>query len=296
MTIKKSLIVSVIAAAAVTMTSCLGTSEQEQKMTYNYTDCFNVVTTKSTGETEIRVSPAYSFEFEYVSGKATVTLTNISLPGVNGSLSFKLEDLKFSYDKNGNYIIQGIDLVPKGNGAAYTFNNFSLKFLDRIMDNSLRIPAYYINYTINNEYTVNVVGTNNYYFGTTEVSDGSEKEPFSTIDTYYVVKLDPQSKKSTIDFKRARFSDKMPMSLNFTLRDLPFTVTKDGYTIDRAEATTPFVNNETPNNSYDITNLHLSAITYTGGTMTFNCNPPKMGEFAVKASLAWMTPNLTPEL
>ncbi len=292
----KTYLLAALLGSAMTLTSCLGSSEQEQTMTYNYSDCFNVVTTLETGESEIRVAPTYSIEFSYLDSKATVTLNNISLPGLSGAISFKLEDLKFSFDKTGCYIIQATNVTPKGYGEAYKFNNFSLKFLDRVFDNSLRIPAYYINYTINNQYNVNAVSTNMYYFGTTKVTNSEGATDYSTDETYYILTLDPQGKKARLNYRKARFDANMPVTLNFTLRDLPFTVDRDGVKISKAEATTPYIKDETPNTSYNITDLDLKVNTYNGGSLTFGCNPAGTGEFKVDASLAWVTTTLQPEL
>lgn len=282
--------------SAMTLTSCLGSGKQEQIITYNYSDCFNVVTTLETGESEIRLSPSYSIEFSYYDSKATVTLNNISLPGLPGAISFKLEDLKFSFDKNGSYIIQATNVTAKGYGEAYKFNNFSLKFLDRVFNSSTRIPAYYINYTINNQYNVNVVSTSMYYFGTTDVINAEGVKDYSTEETYYILTLDPQEKKARLNYRQARFASNMPVTLNFTLRDLPFSVDRDGVKIQKAEATTPYIKDETPNTSYNISELDLNVNTYNGGSLKFSCNPAGTGEFKVDASLSWITPTLQPEL
>lgn len=295
MTIKKIPFLSAAFSLTLLLSSCLGTSRQEEKMLYNYVDCFNAVTDIATGETSVRISPTYSFEFEYTTGTCEVVMNNISLPGVNGALSFKLEGLKFSFDKEGHYIINAFNVVPSGSaGAVYSFNNFSLKFMDRILNNSMRVPAYYINYTVNNKYKVNVVSTKSYYFGETIVKSSDDKADFTTPNTYYIVRIDPQDQKATVEFNRAQFNSQMPM-LNFTLRDLSYTVTADGYVIAPTTVLIPYVNNETPNPSFAISDFKIDAVTFTGGKLSFSCNPPSMGQFNVNCDLKWTTPYLTPE-
>ncbi|MDE6416293.1 MAG: hypothetical protein K2K68_04615 [Duncaniella sp.] len=290
MKLSKLTILSFIASLACVFTSCLGDGEQRQTMTFNYTDCFNVVTDLSTMNSEIRLSPAYQIVVDLLNGTADITMSNISLPGVTGALSFKLEGLKYSFDKRGNYVISGRDIVPTGSAASYyTFSSLSIMFIDRqFSEAGARIPAYYINFVINNNTQVNAVGTNNYYFGETTVNSADGTAPFTTYETYYTVVLDPQSKVATLGFHSARFSDKMPMSLNFTLRDLPFTVNPQGYRINKAEATTPYLNNSTPNPSFDITNLSVNGVTSKGATFEFDCNPKGMGDFHVVAPVEWL--------
>ncbi|MBD5253059.1 MAG: hypothetical protein HDS51_02375 [Barnesiella sp.] len=277
-----------MAAVACGLSSCLGNGEQRQSITFNYKDCFNVVTDLNTGVSEVRLSPTYHMDMNLTEGTADITMTNISLPGVTGALSFKLEGIKFTFDKRGNYIISGRDLVPSGSAADYyTFSSLSIMFVDRMLsEEGARIPAYYINFVINNKTQVNAVSTENYYFGKTTVTS-ENTTPYTTYETYYTVILDPQSMVATIGFNSARFSDKMPLSLNFTLKDLPFTVDPQGYKIIKADATTPYLNN-TPNPSYDITNLSVNGVTNKGATFDFDCNPNGMGEYHVNAPVEWL--------
>ncbi|MCM1520012.1 MAG: hypothetical protein NC098_04435 [Lachnoclostridium sp.] len=285
-----------IAASAAALTSCLGSGKNEQSITYNYTDCFNTVTDLETGKTDIRISPAYTIFFDYIESTADISMSNISLPGINGSLSFKLEGLKFSFDKTGAYVINAKDVTPMLSGENYTFNNFNLKYLDRVMNDGLgvRMPIYYIRFTINDRYEVNVVGKNVYYFGTTQVLSADETS-FSTYETYYKIELDPQENNAYIRFYSAKFAQAMPTSLNFTLRQVPFTVDTNGFTIKADGPITPYINDQTPNPSYDITDLDINVNTYNGGSMSFSCNPAMMGQFGVTATLDWMTPVITAE-
>ena len=255
-----------MAAVACGLSSCLGNGEQRQSITFNYKDCFNVVTDLNTGVSEVRLSPTYHMDMNLTEGTADITMTNISLPGVTGALSFKLEGIKFTFDKRGNYIISGRDLVPSGSAADYyTFSSLSIMFVDRMLsEEGARIPAYYINFVINNKTQVNAVSTENYYFGKTTVT--SEKTtPYTTYETYYTVILDPQSMVAT----------------------MPFTVDPQGYKIIKADATTPYLNN-TPNPSYDITNLSVNGVTNKGATFDFDCNPNGMGEYHVNAPVEWL--------
>lgn len=286
----KITLLSLLAALTCTLTSCLGDGEQRQTMTFNYTDCFNVVTDLNTGNSEVRLSPAYSITLDLIGGTADITMSNISLPGVTGALSFKLEGLKYSFDKRGNYTITGRGIVPSGSAASYyTFSALSIMFVDRqFNEDGQRIPAYYINFVINDATEVNAVGTYNYYFGETSVTAAAGGDPFSTYETYYTVQLDPQSMTSTIGFYRAKFSDKMPMSLNFTLRDIPFSIERKGYKIEKADATTPYLNNATPNPSFDITNLSVNGVSSKGADIQFDCNPQGMGDYHVNAPVEWL--------
>ncbi|MDE6484531.1 MAG: hypothetical protein K2L14_03970 [Duncaniella sp.] len=290
MKLSKITILSFLAGVACALTSCLGDGEQRQTIPFNYTDCFNVVTDLSTAKSEVRLSPTYQIVVDLISGTADVTMTNISLPGVTGALSLKLEGLKYTFDKRGNYTISGRDLVPTGSAASYyTFSSLSIMFVDRqFNEQGARIPAYYINYVLNNTTQVNVVGTSNYYFGETTVNSVDGGAPYSTYETYYTVQLDPQSMLANIGFHSARFADKMPVSLNFTLRDMPFTVNTQGYRIIKADATTPYLNNTTPNPAYDITNLSVNGVSSKGATFEFDCNPNEMGNYHVVAPVEWL--------
>ncbi|MDE5785212.1 MAG: hypothetical protein K2H98_01640 [Duncaniella sp.] len=272
------------------MTSCLGNGEYKYVDKYTYSDCFNVITNLETGESVVRLSPSYEISIDRTDVNAEITMSSISLPDVMGALSFKITGLKYTFNSRGNYIIQGYDLVPEGSaGSYYTFTNLSVIFVDRVFNEGVqRIPAYYINFTINNKYQVNVVGTLNYYFGETTVTSAGDEEPYSTYDTYYTVSLDPQSMKATLGFNSARFSAAMPNALNFTLREVPFTVTPRGYSIDKADATTPYLNNTQPNPAFDITNLTIDGVTSKGATFTFDCNPKGMGDYHVVAPVEWL--------
>lgn len=290
MKLSKITLFSLITAIACAFSSCLGNGEYKYVDKYTYSDCFNVITNLETGESVVRLSPSYEISIDRTDVNAEITMSSISLPDVTGALSFKISGLKYTFNSNGNYIIQGYDLVSEGSaGTYYTFTNLSVIFVDRVFSaDEKRIPAYYINFTINNKYQVNVVGTVNYYFGETTVTAAGEEDPYSTYDTYYTVILDPQSMVATLGFNSARFSSAMPNALNFTLRDVPFTVNPRGYTIDKADATTPYLNNTQPNPAFDITNLMIEGVTSKGATFSFDCNPKGMGDYHVVAPVGWL--------
>ncbi|MCM1355631.1 MAG: hypothetical protein NC212_04395 [Staphylococcus sp.] len=236
---KKSLLsFGVAAAAAISMTSCLGNSTSDSVSTFNYgnKDCFNRVVDAQTGETSITLNPVYTFRYNFSKESLDAELSNIKLGDGFSSLAFKLIGLSLKQDtKDGFLVSSGRDIIPYGAEQSFVFDTFNLRSLPGRRLGNYSIPVYMLTYTINNRYRVTVYPTTSFFVGSTEsMTTNPDATTVSYTDkggeSYYSVQLDPEKMKAKLLVAGVKFNSTMA-SQNFTVTNLPLELTANGYKV-----------------------------------------------------------------
>lgn len=278
--------IAMLLFGALMMTSCLSDDKNDQKQifTYNQDLCFNAVTDIATNETRVETGTIYRITIDYTTAALTLEIQNLNLSEDLKGLSFKFENLKMVADSEGWLVASGRNLTSVGN-SSLAFDNLSVKTMIRG-----NMYSFCIQYTVDSKYVVNVVPVQSLYFADTYVSPVGENQlgAFTTDETYYIVTLDPKTMKAVLAVAKAKFSDKMPLSLNFMIKDLPFEINPVGYSINATGNFTPLSETGVPNPKYPCSDIKITADIAKGGTLSYFCEPNNMGKFNVTATLKYV--------
>lgn len=287
------------------MTSCLGSSSDDQRLTYNYggNDCFNRVIDLQTGSAFIASAPSYNLQYNTTAGTVDITLSNVILSQGASALSFKFPTMKYSQDPTDGFIVtSGRSITPENTGAsAYVFDQFNLRaYFGRALGS-----VYYIRYQldINNEprYEVTTYPNRNAYLGPITATNLVDQKSYSTAgdlsaqaDTYYIVLLDQQKQTATLQVYNGKYSESMN-PLTFMVKDIPFTFTSTGYTLS-AGSDTPLgvytaTSGDKPAEGYEMTDLSIVADLERGATIRFKCDFGDNDKYDVTASLRYLLYN-----
>ncbi len=177
-------LLTILAAASMTLSSCLGNSESEEKGTANYggSSCLNYVTDLETNQSFVSTTPpSYTFNFNYTKGNVNIEVSSLQLAQNFSALNFQLPEMKVEADY---YFMkmQGTDITPINVASQYVFSKFLARYSNRVWNGSFW-PVFQISYTINNRYEVKVIPTSLLLFGTTtstlETEDGgTSSDPY----------------------------------------------------------------------------------------------------------------------
>lgn len=290
----------VLAAAALSMTSCLSNSSSDQKYTFGYgnTDCFNRVYDMDTQEYSITLNPTYSFVYNMSKATLDVDMSNIKLgdSGYSG-MSFKLSGMGFSLGEDYFWKTSARDVVPYGASSSFVFNSFNLNALPTRTIANMGIPVYYMTYTVNNRYRVMVYPTQLVYFGSIAASDLNNNTDFSITDdkeSYYAVQINPEKMIAQLLVSGAQYKQGMNR-YNFRVKDLPIELTDNGYRI-RTEVNKKYdvwsdKSTTEPVKGQSVSNVLITASLDYGATISFTID---LGEdvdgglFGVNASLRYL--------
>ncbi|MCM1076287.1 MAG: hypothetical protein NC411_02880 [Bacteroides sp.] len=287
---KYFLSLGVIAAATLSLTSCLGSSSSEQTYTFTYgpNDCFNYVVDLKTGESYIGLSPTYKYEIETGSQEIDMDISNLRFNSDLSPISLRLPSMTMKINQNdGFYNISANDISPVGVGNSYVFDSFTMHFYP------FRSPALYeINYVVNDRYDVTVYPTYLGYYSSVAATihtAGSTETTFNEVDpeTVYIVQVNPEKMTASVILLNAKFATD-EVRENLEIRGLPVTLTDSGYristesgkTYDVYQYSTP--QSTTPLSGYSFSNISFSAVLSTGASMNFDCT---LGTTAVDSKI-----------
>ena len=305
---KKYLLSSAMLAATLSLTSCLGSTSDEQVLTYNYgssESCFNRVIDLQDGSEFIASSPSYNLKYTPAEAQVEITLSNIILSPAASPLSFKFPAMKYTQDQLDGFIVTtGHSIVPENAGnSTYVFDTFNLRaYFGRP---SHLGSVYYIRYQldINNEprYEVTTYAKRNAYVGPVIATDLTDNSVYNTAnnldaqaDTYYIVNLDQEKRTATLQVYNGKYSDSMT-PLVFMVKDLPYTYTEYGYTIvagtDNALPVYTATSGEKPAEGLEMTDLSIVGNLQNGATIRFKCNLGDNDKYNVTANLRYLLYN-----
>ena len=304
---KKFLLSSAMLTATLCLTSCLGSTSDEQVLTYNYggESCFNRVIDLQTGGEFIASAPSYNLKYTPADAQVEITLSNIILSPAASPLSFKFPTMKYTQDPQDGFIVTtGRSIVPENAGnSPYVFDSFTLRtYFGRSLGS-----VYYIRYQldINNEprYEVTTYPTRNVYLGPVNAVDLTDNSVYNTAnnlsaqaDTYYLVILDQEKRTATLQVYNGKYSDKMS-PLIFMVKNLPYTYTDYGYSImagtDEALPVYTATSGTEPAEGLELTDLSIIGNLQNGATIRFKCDLGDDGKYNVTASLRYLLYNTT---
>lgn len=300
---KYLLSLGVLISATLSLTSCLGSGSGEQKYTFSYgpSDCFNRVVDNEAGTTYIGLNPTYNIVFNMTSAQADIDISNLKFSSSNSGITLRLPSLPLKQDpQDAFYTASGMYLTPVGQTSSFVFDVFNFRaFPFRV------VPAYIINYTVNDRYDVTVYPTLPTYVGSVsatnlEPEDGKDPSFNLTPDTeaYYQLLINPENMTAMLNVANAKFADGMAR-YNFATKGLKVELTSDGYTV----ATEPgeeyniyspqSVSSETatPIPDCSISDIRVNAVLSTGASISFNCDLGDMGKYSVRAVLRYLIYN-----
>lgn len=287
----------VLAAAALSMTSCLSNSSSDQKYTFGYgnTDCFNRVFDMETQEYTITDKPSYSFVYNLTKGQLDVDMSNIKLGDSGyGGMSFKLTDLTFKEASDAFWVTTASDVIPYGTAQSYIFDSFNLRALPGRVYGGRGIPVYYMNYVVNGRYRVTVYPTQFVYFGSINATDLDNQKIFTLAndgETYYAVQIDPEKMKAKLIVSGAKYKEGMSR-YNFLTQDFPVELTNTGYIIrTELDKEYPVYNEKSstkPVEDQSIKNITIVGTLETGANINFTCDLGDDGKFGVNASMRYL--------
>lgn len=166
--------------------------------------------------------------------------------------------------------------VADGIAGAHTIQNLKGSIHPYVITNDnqtayQQVLVYQVSFVLDGRYRVTAISRNPYIFSqnTTTISAGGNA--YSTKDTYYEVKFADTSK-ADVYIYNARFVEEMPQGISFTLKEIPVTLTANGYTLQIDEITPVLSTSETPATQYPISDFRLD-MNGTNMSLQFKCNP-----------------------
>lgn len=231
-----------LAGCGLALTSCNLDNDNEDNYTMGSYQCCNLVASDH-GEA-FATKASYTLTFYYLNDKLSVTTNDLNLGYGNLGFSTGMMNCKTSlYNVNG----ATLDATTFSSGSAVgdglsvqNVNGFITSMVNILGTNDPTNPDYkwtsriplVANYVVNNEYTVKTFMPDAIYSGTTNVfSQGSEAEPFTNDGIRYRIVFQENLKKADLIFYNAKFAEKMPITINFILKDLDVTYNRNGYVI-----------------------------------------------------------------
>ncbi|HIR37027.1 MAG TPA: hypothetical protein IAC93_01490 [Candidatus Limisoma gallistercoris] len=259
------------------MTSCLDNGDEPNTvMTANYA-CYNNVEDlqNNPGKYELKAG-TYVFTMDVSNMKLDLAIRgNFGESGdvnltING-LDMKLADYEYNFSAD--------VLTPEvadGIAGAHTIQNLKGSIHPYVITNDnqtayQQVLVYQVSFVLDGRYRVTAISRNPYIFSqnTTTISAGGNA--YSTKDTYYEVKFADTSK-ADVYIYNARFVEEMPQGISFTLKEIPVTLTANGYTLQIDEITPVLSTSETPATQYPISDFRLD-MNGTNMSLQFKCNP-----------------------
>lgn len=292
MKILKTFLMLMMIATVATSCSNDEPSAHDNYLEQNYTGCFQYIYKKSLNVGVVSTGTTYTFRWR-ADFTADVYIKNAKFSAeMPKGIDIAIEGLTWK-NIDGVKKIAAKDIVPtkvtvngqEMNPSTYVIDALNLDVFERrLMDAQLSyIPN--INMSIEmGDIEVITVQKQKVYFGSTGVTNNAAATNFTSNTSYYVVTLNPETMKATIDVYGAKFADKMP-SMNMKFDGVIFNVSNLGYTLTCDELVPTIKEGEVdvPYPDYKITNLTGNAAFATGLKLQFNC----MGVFTVQANLGY---------
>ncbi|WP_297071022.1 hypothetical protein [uncultured Duncaniella sp.] len=286
----------VLAAATLSLTSCLGSGSNDQKYTFNYgpSNCFNRVVDMETEETYIGLNPAYSFEFNMSTQLLKIEMSNLKLAAGNG-LSMRLPDMPFKLDTNdGFYTASATTLSPVGQTSSMLIEDFNFRSYPFL-------SVYNVNFTVDDRYKVTTYPMLSTYYGSISATNltPDATETFYSVtndkETSYKVLINPEKMTAILAVFGGKYSKNMTR-YDFAARELPIVLTNDGYVIstdadDVKDLYSPNVVESTtakPLPDCTISNIRVNGVLRTGASISFDCNLGDLGKYSVRATLRYL--------
>ena len=274
----------IAAFAALSLTSCLGDTDNDQYYFAQLSDCINYVEDATTGEAYALTNAKYNIEINITKSTATLIIDGIQVTPGGAAYAIKLEQVPCTYAQDGSVTIS----LPSYQNASISLSNFYFSMRQRYMGMEY-IPVFDIRYTVNANYNVRTFQNAICYFGNTSVSIKGSGASSTTDLTYYMLTFDKKTIKGTainanLYIYSAKFAEKMP-EMDIMMFNIPANLHYDGYTL-AAETVKVYTGNssspvEQPD--YGVTNLVGTGVITSGLTLNFTA----AGIFDLSANLGY---------
>lgn len=144
-----------------------------------------------------------------------------------------------------------------------------------------QILVYQISFVLDGRYRVTAIDRNPYIFSQRTMTTPTEGNSYSTDETQYEVRFSDTNKANVLIYN-ARFVENMPL-ISFTLKDIPVTLTSNGYILQIDEIIPVLSTSDTPATQYPISNFKLQM---SGPDMSlhFNCVPNGTSNYSVTST------------
>lgn len=215
------------------MVSCDSSTDDDVRISaseYEAKDCFNYV--NDNGTESLQPGAYYGFVFDYVSATYSIVVKGLS-DGNTLYPDFVAEGIKWSYSgpwKSSH--ATNVRAKTIDGSVMPAIMELNIHVLDRVTNGKLD-PVYQIDMTFDNGVTFVTYPVQMNYYGTTTVSAQGVKE-FKTKESTYVLTIDRQTRKATVNVNNARFAENMPVGMNMVFKDIDFTVTKKTIELESA--------------------------------------------------------------
>lgn len=237
-------------AAILGMTSC-NTDESTQKVQFGYNDNITFVTDLTTGTMTDTESAYYVMEFDYISGKAEIDITNLRLTQGGSPLHLKIQHATFGGDEEaGGLVVNVPNADSTVGGATHHISNLRIVQSWAYFSALGQQEAYYqISFELDNQYKIVAVEKSSLLPGTTTITNSADGEVIkSNSKPYYYYALDRDKRTATL--KVYYLDDTEHIYPELVFENLPYTMSDRGISINvegeikakqLSTASTPFV-------------------------------------------------------
>lgn len=219
---KTSKILSFLAIFAMcTLTSCLGTGEDSQKVKSTLGNLFNAIVDKSTGEITLYNNASFQVEWDYSKNVANLTAMGIQLPNSTILPRIQIDNAPIKSSANGWIDVSVTDYSPVDYAGTILFNYFTMKVSQ---------TSFSVSYLINNQYQVYAFPQLFGVQGNTRITNVNTGEVFQyngDMRPSYYISYDTATKNGFIVIQNAKFKESEATS-NIKLPLLPFNVVPAG--------------------------------------------------------------------
>lgn len=298
---KYLLSLGVLAAATLSLTSCLGSSSNETNYTFTYSDCFNYVVDRQDNTVYIGQSPIYNFVF-HNDNKLDMDVTNLKFNSDQSqTLSLRLPTMDTQVSSTDGFTtFEAYDVTPVGTGNSYEFSTFKFRGYP------WRSPAIYeINYTVNDRYDVTVYPKVLGYYASvvaTNNTEGATESVFNGVNDAgtYMLQINSEKMTATLYLMGAKFEKGTYDGdvENLEIRNLPVQIVSGGFRIFTQPGDTydvyPYQQTAatTPLKDYSVSDINMTAVLSTGASLRFDCTLGKnssgnLKKYAVQTTLRY---------
>ncbi|MDE6431735.1 MAG: hypothetical protein K2J28_04625 [Duncaniella sp.] len=274
---KYLLSLGVIAAATLSLTSCLGSGKNETNYDFTYSDCFNYVVDRQENTVYIGHSPIYKFVF-HNDLALDMDITNLKL-NADQTLNLRFPTMSTQISSTDGFtIFTAYNVLPVGAGASYEFDTIKFRGYP------WRSPAIYdLTYTVNDRYDVTVYPTVLGYYAqatVTNKTEGATDPVFTGKDLEvgtYMITINSEKMTASLFVMEGKFEKNSYDTERLEVRNLPVTIIDGGFRIVTEPGVTyPVYDYQQASSAsaltdYSMSDISLTAYLSTGASLSYNC-------------------------
>lgn len=287
------LVLVTIALMGMALSSCNSDSNEDLRTTQQINSCYAAVTDIATGATTYINGIIFNLDLNWTTAKADITIAGLKA-GSTSLPHIQLDQMDWNIDKDNQPWYQAGSAIVNGSSnvnTSYSFNNFKIKWIDRInLGPVLGTPYNYypgcvFSFELDGKYRV--VGSRSPFilFGETTATGPDGKE-YTRNNTYYEIGTDFEHNSATIVIHNAQFVQQMP-SMNMQFTNIPMTIDQNGVITLSATEFIPKLtdNTNTPQPDFPISDLTATLDPAKGMNLDFKCNVRKAMMYTVTADV-----------